>query len=134
MEPVSFPGTILPSGRLQLDDEQAMRVWVKAQVPKIGAGECGTRYLVTIEEQWSGEARKFYFKILKALQVAHDNDRTQNDWHLTMLEHFNEGKPMRTMGYERFKEYLDDVIAMAARSGVVVPEANPMHAHRPKDL
>ena len=70
-DPFEVVATLNPStGRLDLDDPARYREWLQSQGDLVQGGESGPRFVISIEEQWSSEARKFYFQILKMLRDA----------------------------------------------------------------
>lgn len=91
---------------------------------KIALGEVGTRYVVTIEEQYSAEARKFYFRILKWLRDGEMAGWVEADQHTFFKNEFNEGRSIQELSRERFDEFIESVIQWAAEHGLAVPPPN----------
>lgn len=133
--PNVFPGTVLPSGRIELDEPNRYRSYVASCVDAIAHGDKGNRVIVTVDEQWSAEAKDFYFKILKWLRDGDMAGWTEVDQSTFFKEQFNEGRSIQELSREKFDIFLESVIEWSAReAGFVVPEANPLHRYRGEGL
>jgi len=128
-DPFEVVSTLNPStGRLDLDDPARYREWLQSQGDLVQGGKSGPRFVISIEEQWSSEARKFYFQILKMLRDAGDMAGwTHAEQHAYYKQEFNEGRSIQYLGKAAFDEFLDSVILDAALRGVAVPEPNRRH-------
>lgn len=120
-------------GVVTLDDPAAFRAWAKAFGASTAHG-VEDRILIVADEAWSGDARKFYWKILRALEVQTDYGMTQRDWNDELLRRFTDVDSITKLTRTECSAFLDDVILCAAEHGVVVPEPNPLHALCVPDL
>jgi len=119
-----FVGT-LRKGKLSFDTPDAYRAWVVAQERRVALGLSGDRFVLTIEEQWSAEAREFYFKIVKWLSDLTGNTRLE--MHGILKTRFNDGLSITGLSRDEFNDYTDEVIVFAAEQGLAVPEPNRGH-------
>ena len=125
--PNVFMATLYPD-RMKLDRPRAYQEWIALQHELVQEGKSGTRFVITVEEQWSREAKDFYFQILKWMRTDGEmSGWTEAEQHRFFKDQFNDGRSIQELSRQRFEEFLESVIQWCAEHGYAVPEADKHH-------